>query len=215
MLLSVANYYPYGATRQCLILTLPFYGLAAAGLIDGVSAKSKTQRGVAFLILALAAFGFVTNRVNTQPNSPPIETADIREGIRRLQRDWQPGDVVFVPPGTFPILHYYSARMPTPPWVEAQGSIMWMKDERAWGPWVNAEPPYADQLDHLLRANTRVWMLYSHYHPGEMNLPELAARRGWTSEIQTIVQSRRGGGEGNELYLFERRSAPDPSATPL
>lgn len=217
MALTAANYYPFGATRQCLILTLPFYGLAAAGVIDGVSGESKLQRGVALLILLLAAFGFAMNRIRSPGAPSSIETADIREGMRRLQQNWRPGDVVFIPPGTFPIAHYYRDLMPPQPWVEAEGSMNWMQDERAWRAWMGAEPPYADQLDQLLRSNSRVWMLYSHYHPGEMTLDDLAASRGWSDEIRTMMQSRQSddSGEGNELYLFERRRTPDPERTPM
>ena len=80
---------------------------------------------------------------------------------------------------------------------------------------MGTEPPYADQLDQLLRSNSRVWMLYSHYHPREMRLGELAASRGW-GDIHTILQSRQADdmGEGNELYLFERARAPNPGETP-
>jgi hypothetical protein len=203
-LLSLANLYPYGATRQCLILTLPLYGFAAVGLIDGVSCESKTRRAIAVSLLALVAVGFAVGIPVPHRDTLPDDTADLRDGIRLLQRNWQPGDITFVSPGAFPIFDYYVTRMPIGPWIAAEGWNEWMQDERVWQGLVGSEPPYSDQLDALLRTNNRVWMLYSHYHPGEMTLDELAVRRGWKPHIQTIVRQRGDGGEGNELYLFRR-----------
>lgn len=214
-MLSVANYYPYGPVRQCLILTLPLYGLAAVGVLQAVSIASKIRHRVTPATLALLLLGFVVGLAGrTWPaRAPDIESieidgkaGDFREGMRALQTGWKPGDAIFVPPGSFPIFDYYSRRFAARPWIAAEGSMEWMQDERAWRAMVELEPAYAGQLDALMHSGARVWMLYSHYHPGEMRFPALAARRGWMDQVQTIMRGRGlEVGEGNELYLFHPR----------
>jgi hypothetical protein len=202
--LSVANYYPYGPIRQCLILTLPFYGLAAVGVLDAVSSTSMVGRGVALAMLTILPLSLAGTLVN-HAIKVDTKTGDFRKGMEALQARWKPGDVIFIPPGSFPIFDYYSRRFTARQWIAAEGSVEWMQDERAWRAIVKSEPPYTIQLDTLMHSNGRVWMLYSHYHPGEMTFPELAARRGWTDQVETIMQGRGSEtGEGNELYLFHR-----------
>jgi uncharacterized membrane protein YdcZ (DUF606 family) len=212
-ILSGLNYYPYGPVRQCLVLTLPLYGLAALGIVEEVSSPSKFRRGIAVAILALLpvafagglAFKWTSGAGNSNRTEIGQKTSDFREGMRALQARWEPGDVIFVPPGSFPIYQYYSRQYTPRPWIAAQGSMEWMQDERAWRGMIQSEPPYGTQLDALMRSHDRVWLLYSHYHPHEVTFPALAARRGWMDRVETIMKGRAAEfGEGNELYLFRR-----------
>jgi hypothetical protein len=206
-LLSAASYYPYGPVRQCLILTLPVYGLAAVGVTQILSYVPATARAalavpiVVGLVLITGAFIYAGN--HREPGLTATRDGDFREGLRLIRAQSRPGDIIFVAPGSFPIFDYYSRRSESPAWVAAQGSIEWMQDERAWRHMTGTEPPYAPQLDTLLKSHARVWMIYSHYHPGEMKLPQLAARRAWTKHVQSILQGRGvEAGEGLELYLY-------------
>lgn len=203
--LSAANYYPYGPIRQCALLLLPLYGVAALGVINAVSKGSELRRVGGFLLLLLPLVGFIVSiATRDRASATSVSSPDVRQGIRLLQQNWQPGDVIFIPPGTFPIYVYYAGRGGTKPWTAGVGSNEWMQDERAWREMVKDEPPYADQLEGLLHANRRVWMLYSHYHPGEMTFEALAQRRGWSVSVDTLAKARKQDGEGNELYLSRR-----------
>jgi hypothetical protein len=213
-MLSVANYYPYGPVRQCLILTLPLYGLAALGVADAVSSASWTRRVVVLATLALLPLGSAVRLAShTRPGQPAdpngsemrAKGGDFREAMRVLQTSWKAGDAIFVPPGSFPIFDYYSRRFPIRPWIAAEGSMEWMQDERAWPALIKSEPAYATQLDALTHSSSRIWIPYSHYHPGEMSFPTLAARHGWMDRVETVMSGRMSEvGEGNELYLFHR-----------
>ncbi len=214
-LLSVANYYPYGPVRQCLIVTLPLYALTAIGILGAISSTSKFWRVVALTMLAVLPVGFLAGLAGyaqpgqtTGPAGRKVDevAGDFRVGMRAIESAWKPGDVIFVPPGSYPLFEYYSKRFTARPWIVAKGSLEWMQDERAWSPMLGGEPPYASQLDALMCSSKRIWMPYSHYHPREMSFLELAARRQWLDQVETIMSA--GGleaGEGNELYLYRRR----------
>jgi hypothetical protein len=184
--LSIVNWYPYGAGRQCLFLTIMMYPIAAVGLEYFL--KVVLVEIFSWLrVWCLAVLITPVLLVDVKACMESRDTWDISAALKEIDREFGSGDSVFVAPRAYPLFLYYGRDFPHP-WVKAEGTEAWMSDERAWTR-LAANPPYVRQIESLCASRKRMWLLFADSHPGEPRLSEIAARYGWGSGIEVRLVS--------------------------
>lgn len=185
--LGLMKFYPYGPVRQCLFLTVLMYPLAVIGLERVVSwIPGRVSWWLVLWFFAVAARpGLVDSLREAVARAEPSNFA---AALRQINGEFQEGDVLLVGPGAYPHFLYYGKAF-RHPWVKSEKSEAWMSDERAWGN-LAQNPPYVEQIETLKRSHQRVWLLFSFRLPGELELNEIAAQRGWKApQFRTLMSS--------------------------
>ena len=185
--LGLMKFYPYGPVRQCLFLTVLMYPVVVIGLERVVSwIPGRMSWWLVLWFFAVAAQPGVVGSLREAVARP--EPSNFAAALRQINREFREGDILLVGPGAYPHFLYYGKDFHHP-WVRSEKSEAWMSDERAWGN-LAQNPPYLEQIETLKRSHQRVWLLFSFRLPGELELHEIAAQRGWKApQFRTLMSS--------------------------
>lgn len=191
IVMGVLNLYPFHATRQCIILTLPLYGLAAIGL-EHLIAKATLHHSEFLLttLLTLVLFADATMRF-ISPLYVPADNKQFSTAIQQLKAQRRAEDVLFLTPGSFPLFRYYAHDYPGT-YIIGKDYESWMGDERAFRALAET-PRYIQQLQDLANTTPCVWVFESFHLPKEPNLKSIldAQQPRPNFSYQTVLESEK------------------------
>ncbi|RYX81763.1 hypothetical protein EON83_22630 [bacterium] len=161
--------YPYDGARQIMFLLPMIYVFAGLGFTYLLSQK----KGVIFATIAIAIVG-VAGLKRTKDYLMVTGDEDIRPAVRLLTKSVKTDDVIYVYNGSVSAFSYY--------YRSPNGHRVYSKANR-----LNPQE-YAKEVDALLPANRKIWLIFSHTYGQEREivLNQLSAKR----KVELVMQKK-------------------------